>query len=187
MGVERGSAGYPSVGASSNSLELRAMSAPTLPRGRARRLRREQTDAERELWMRLRRHRLGVQFRSQHPIGPFIADFCCVRRMLIVEVTADIIWSAARRTRRAARGWRSSAFACCASLMPKCCRRWRRFSRKFRTACRPPPAPFPKTWGEGSERKPASGRISKQASATSPPTAMRRGRGRRVAADSGSG
>jgi hypothetical protein len=54
-----------------------AMSTPLLPRDRARRLRRDQTD-ERRLWMRLRRHQLGVRFRRQHPIGPYIVDFCCV-------------------------------------------------------------------------------------------------------------
>jgi very-short-patch-repair endonuclease len=27
-----------------------------------------------------------VQFRRQHPIGPLIVDFCCVERMLIVEL-----------------------------------------------------------------------------------------------------
>ena len=36
--------------------------------------------------MRLRRHQLGVQFRRQHPIGPYIVDFCCVERLLIVEL-----------------------------------------------------------------------------------------------------
>ena len=61
------------------------MSAPPLSRDRARRLRREETDAERRLWMYLRRHQLGVQFRRQHPIGPYIVDFCCVERLLIVE------------------------------------------------------------------------------------------------------
>ncbi|MGA8568651.1 MAG: endonuclease domain-containing protein, partial [Candidatus Binataceae bacterium] len=49
-------------------------------------LRREETDAERRLWMHLRRHQLGVQFRRQHPIGPYIVDFCCVECMLIVEL-----------------------------------------------------------------------------------------------------
>src|SRR5580700_1991184 len=62
------------------------MSAPPLSRDRARRLRREETDAERRLWMHLRGHQLGVQFRRQHPIGPYIVDFCCVERMLIVEL-----------------------------------------------------------------------------------------------------
>jgi very-short-patch-repair endonuclease len=42
---------------------LSAMSTPLLPRDRARRLRRDQTDAERRLWMVLRRHQLGVQVR----------------------------------------------------------------------------------------------------------------------------
>ena len=36
--------------------------------------------------MHLRGHQLGVQFRRQHPIGPYIVDFCCVERMLIVEL-----------------------------------------------------------------------------------------------------
>ena len=27
-----------------------------------------------------------MQFRRQHPIGPYIVDFCCVERMLIVEL-----------------------------------------------------------------------------------------------------
>jgi very-short-patch-repair endonuclease len=28
----------------------------------------------------------GVQFRRQHPIGPYIVDFCCVERMMVVEL-----------------------------------------------------------------------------------------------------
>jgi very-short-patch-repair endonuclease len=36
--------------------------------------------------MRLRRHQLGVQFRRQHPIGPYIVNFCCIERMLIIEL-----------------------------------------------------------------------------------------------------
>jgi very-short-patch-repair endonuclease len=62
------------------------MSAPLVPRDRARRLRREQTDAERPFWVRLRGHQLGAQFRRQHPIGSYIVDFCCAERMLIVEL-----------------------------------------------------------------------------------------------------
>src|SRR5574337_360263 len=56
-------------------------------RQHARRLRRDQTEAERKLWTRLRDRRLtGAKFRRQHPIGPFIADFCCPERRLIVEL-----------------------------------------------------------------------------------------------------
>jgi very-short-patch-repair endonuclease len=50
-------------------------------------LRKQLTDAERKLWRSLRNRRfLEFKFRRQHPIGPFIADFCCVSRKLIIEV-----------------------------------------------------------------------------------------------------
>ena len=53
---------------------------------RAQRLRREMTDAERKLWSALRNRQLeGAKFRRQQPIGPFIADFVCQERRLIVE------------------------------------------------------------------------------------------------------
>jgi very-short-patch-repair endonuclease len=51
----------------------------------AARLRRLATDAERLLWSRLRARRLGVKFRFQHSLGPFVADFVCLQRKLIVE------------------------------------------------------------------------------------------------------
>jgi very-short-patch-repair endonuclease len=60
---------------------------PSTPRERARRLRHEQTEAERFLWARLRARQLsGAKFRRQCPIGPFIADFCCLEHRLIVEL-----------------------------------------------------------------------------------------------------
>ena len=49
--------------------------------------RRGQTDAEQLLWARLRDRRLdGVKFRRQHPIGPYITDFCSAEGQLVVEV-----------------------------------------------------------------------------------------------------
>lgn len=55
----------------------------TLPR----RLRKSMTDAERRLWRALRNRQLaGHKFRRQHPIPPYVADFACVERGLIVEV-----------------------------------------------------------------------------------------------------
>jgi very-short-patch-repair endonuclease len=60
---------------------------PALQKGRARRLREYQTDVEGKLWSRLRDGQLsGVKFRRQHPIGPFIVDFCCLKKGLIVEL-----------------------------------------------------------------------------------------------------
>jgi very-short-patch-repair endonuclease len=53
----------------------------------ARSLRRNQTDAERLLWGKLRGRRLaGWKFKRQVPIGPFIVDFCCADAWLIIEL-----------------------------------------------------------------------------------------------------
>jgi very-short-patch-repair endonuclease len=57
-----------------------------LRRDLARRLRRDETDAEHELWMWLRDRQLGVKFRRQYGIGPYIADFCSVEQLLVVEL-----------------------------------------------------------------------------------------------------
>ena len=57
-----------------------------MPTPHTRQLRTAMTDAERRLWSLLRNRRLdGHKIRRQHPIGPFIADFACVERMLIIE------------------------------------------------------------------------------------------------------
>ncbi|WP_144765741.1 endonuclease domain-containing protein [Methylobacterium dankookense] len=57
----------------------------------ATRLRQVPTEAERRLWWHLR-HRLpivGSHVRRQVPIGPYVADFCCLSARLIVEVDGD--------------------------------------------------------------------------------------------------
>ncbi|SDQ87590.1 DUF559 domain-containing protein [Pseudoxanthomonas sp. CF125] len=60
---------------------------PTTTLENSRRLRREMTDAERKLWRFLRAGQLGgLKFRRQHPIPPYIADFCCIAKKLIVEL-----------------------------------------------------------------------------------------------------
>jgi very-short-patch-repair endonuclease len=62
-------------------------SADSLKVTRARKLRREQTDAERKLWWELRARRLdGFKFKRQVPIGRYIADFMCFECKLIVEL-----------------------------------------------------------------------------------------------------
>jgi very-short-patch-repair endonuclease len=54
---------------------------------RAHRLRRNTTDAERNLWRHLRRLDLdGSHFRRQVPIGPYIADFACMAARLLIEI-----------------------------------------------------------------------------------------------------
>ena len=53
---------------------------------RAGKLRKELTPAEHKLWAYLRGDKLGVNFRRQHAIGKYIADFCCVKSKLIIEL-----------------------------------------------------------------------------------------------------
>jgi very-short-patch-repair endonuclease len=44
-----------------------------------------------KLWQYLRGHKLnGLSFRRQHPVGPFIVDFACPSRLLIVELDGSI-------------------------------------------------------------------------------------------------
>ena len=52
----------------------------------ARALRGRQTDAERVLWQLVRSRLLGVKFRRQHPIDPYVLDFYCHALRLAVEV-----------------------------------------------------------------------------------------------------
>ncbi|MDF3040461.1 MAG: hypothetical protein K0Q71_3167 [Thermomicrobiales bacterium] len=57
----------------------------------ARDLRTHQTPSEVLLWGALRSRRLdGLKFRRQHPIGPFVVDFCCPDRRLIVELDGAV-------------------------------------------------------------------------------------------------
>jgi very-short-patch-repair endonuclease len=54
---------------------------------RARKLRGDLTIAERRLWYRLRDRRLaGWKFRRQVPIGPWVVDFLCKEKSVVVEV-----------------------------------------------------------------------------------------------------
>jgi len=53
----------------------------------ARELRKRETPSEKTLWSHLSRNQLlGLQFRRQHPINRFIADFYCPKIKLIIEI-----------------------------------------------------------------------------------------------------
>ena len=70
---------------------------------KAQRLRREMTAAERKLWSVLRDRQLEcAKFRRQQPIGPFIADFVCQERRLIIEADGGQHAESAQDARRTA-------------------------------------------------------------------------------------
>lgn len=50
-----------------------------------RELRGNPTEPERRLWQVLRAEQLGVKFRCQQGIGPYIADFYCPERLLVTS------------------------------------------------------------------------------------------------------
>lgn len=79
-------------------------------------LRRNQPDAERKMWRHLKNRALtGFKFRRQCPIGPYIVDFVCFEKMLVVEIDggqhAIQIQKDARRTEQLeSRGFRVIRF-----------------------------------------------------------------------------
>ncbi|MBO9670394.1 MAG: endonuclease domain-containing protein [Sphingobium sp.] len=80
----------------------------------AARLRQEMTDAEKIVWRHLRNRQLdGFKFRRQTTIGPFVVDFLCVERSLIVEIDGgqhSEVRDAARTDYLDAQGYRIMRF-----------------------------------------------------------------------------
>ena len=85
---------------------------------RARRLRREKTQAERKLWRELRElNRRDFHFRQQAPVGPYIADFVDHTAKLVIELDggqhgedANIAKDAARTKWLSTNGYRVLRF-----------------------------------------------------------------------------
>lgn len=49
-------------------------------------LRKNQTPQEYKLWQCICDKKLGVKFRRQHSIGPYIVDFYCSEKKLAIEI-----------------------------------------------------------------------------------------------------
>ena len=117
----------------------------------ARHLRKNMTDAERRLWQNLRLRQLGgCRFRRQTQIGPYIIDFVCFERHLIVELDGgqhtQMMDEDAERTRwlnsqgfRVIRFWNHLVFEDLESVLE---------AIDIASASSPPPQPSP-TRGEG--------------------------------------
>ncbi len=67
---------------------------------RAKEMRKNPTEPEKRLWRYLSNSQMdGLKFRRQEVIGPYIADFMCPARSLIVEVDGDTHDEAKNRLR----------------------------------------------------------------------------------------
>ena len=84
---------------------------------KARVLRTRQTEAESMLWGALRSRRLcGLKFRRQYPIDPFIVDFVCISKKLVVEIDGgyhDFVYEndRSRQEKIEAEGWNVIRFS----------------------------------------------------------------------------
>jgi very-short-patch-repair endonuclease len=53
----------------------------------ARSLRSDMMIAEHKFWQAIRGKQIeGCRFRREHPIGPYIADFACIDKLLVIEL-----------------------------------------------------------------------------------------------------
>lgn len=55
-------------------------------KGRRVGLRTNQTTQEIILWSKIRREQLGVKFRRQYSVGPYILDFYCPEKKMAIEL-----------------------------------------------------------------------------------------------------
>ncbi len=53
---------------------------------RRRELRNNTTPQERILWSYLKNKQLACKFQRQHSIGPYIVDFYCAQKRLVIEI-----------------------------------------------------------------------------------------------------
>jgi very-short-patch-repair endonuclease len=72
-------------------------------RSRAKQLRSNTTEPEQLLWKALKKVPVyGTQFRRQVPIGPYVADFACLKARLLIELDGaqqhDVAHKDAQRT-----------------------------------------------------------------------------------------
>jgi len=94
---------------------LRRLSLAPYATDKARRLRRNMTDAERVLWRALRQSLPVYHWRKQVPLGPYFADFASHSAKLIIEVdggqhATEAAYDANRTTFLQAQGFRVLRF-----------------------------------------------------------------------------
>ncbi len=58
----------------------------TSEKGKRRDLRKRQTKEESKMWRLVRDNRLGFKFRRQVSIGPYVTDFYCREKQLVIEL-----------------------------------------------------------------------------------------------------
>ena len=66
---------------------MRGLPVQSVNKEMSRRLRREATSTEKELWRHLRNRKVaGLKFRRQQCFGPYVLDFYCAEEKLNIEI-----------------------------------------------------------------------------------------------------
>lgn len=74
-------------GSGEGGMNFRSHKDPQTTVRQSRELRQNQTDAEKLLWNALKGKQLeGMKFRRQHPFHPYIVDYVCLEKKLVVEL-----------------------------------------------------------------------------------------------------
>jgi very-short-patch-repair endonuclease len=82
----------------------------------ARSLRSDMTIAEHKFWQAIRGKQIeDCRFRRQHPVGPYIADFACIDKSLVIELDGEqhqdrITYDERRTAFLQAQGWQVLRF-----------------------------------------------------------------------------
>ncbi|GAB3793590.1 endonuclease domain-containing protein [Dyella agri] len=120
----------------------------------AKSMRSAPTQAEQRLWYHLRAHRfLGLKFKRQKPLGPYIVDFVCMEQGLVVELDGSqhgdqVAYDRERDAWLAGQGltvlrfWNHDVMNQTESVLERI--------RQFVEAAPSPPTPLPQA-GEGSQ------------------------------------
>ncbi len=53
-------------------------------------LRANMTGEEKILWEKLRNKKLGIKFKKQYSIGPYVVDFYCSAKKIAIEIDGEI-------------------------------------------------------------------------------------------------
>ena len=145
----------------------------------ARRLRQNQTEAEKFVWRRLRNRRFAnFKFRRQMPVGQYVVDFVCLQHRVIVELDGGQHNDETHKEHDSRRdGWlRSQGFTVLRYWNHEVFTEWDAIEEAIwrqLNAHPSPPAPRPQgEWGERARRAGSAKRArvaARDAGALSPP------------------
>jgi very-short-patch-repair endonuclease len=123
-------------------------------RENAKSLRTHMTDAEAQLWYRLRAHRfMGLKFKRQKPIGRYIVDFVCLEQFLVIELDGGQHMEQAGWDRERDEYLCERGIGCCDSGVIRCWQKWMLCWSGFAWKSSPLPRPLSRERARGDDSR----------------------------------